>query len=95
MLGQKLKELRESRGLLQRQVASLLDVDIAYISKMENADKPVSRAYLSKFAELYTIDEQDLQTLWLADKVHDVLKNENLAFKALAEAEKQLKQEIG
>jgi hypothetical protein len=33
--------------------------------------------------------------LWLADKVHDVLKNEALALKALAEAEKQLKQEIG
>ena len=46
MLGQKLKELREARGLLQRQVAAELDVDTAYISKMENNDKPVSKAYL-------------------------------------------------
>lgn len=35
MLGEKLKELRESKGLLQRQVAAELDVDAAYISKME------------------------------------------------------------
>ena len=45
MLGEKLKELRESKGLLQRQVAAELDVDTAYISKMENNDKPVSNSY--------------------------------------------------
>lgn len=45
MLGEKLKELRESKGLLQRQVAAELKVDTAYISKMENNDKPVSNSY--------------------------------------------------
>jgi len=36
MIGGKLKELRESKGLLQREVAAKLDVDTAYISKMES-----------------------------------------------------------
>jgi transcriptional regulator with XRE-family HTH domain len=52
MLGEKLKELRETKGILQRQVAAELDVDTAYISKMENNDKQVSKAYLFKFAHL-------------------------------------------
>ena len=34
MLGEKLKELRESKGLVQRQVAAALGVDTAYVSKM-------------------------------------------------------------
>ena len=45
MLGEKLKELRESKRLVQRQVAAELKVDTAYISKMENNDKPVSNSY--------------------------------------------------
>lgn len=42
MLGERLRLLRESKGLLQREVAAELAVDTAYISKMENNDKPVS-----------------------------------------------------
>jgi HTH-type transcriptional regulator, competence development regulator len=91
MLGEKLKELREAKGFVQRQVASALDVDTAYISKMENNDKPVSKAYLSKLAKLYDVDEQDLLTLWLADKVYDVVKDQNVALKAMKVAEEEIK----
>jgi len=91
MLGEKLKELRESKGLLQRQVAAELDVDTAYISKMENNDKPVSKANLSKLAKLYDVDEQELLTLWLADKVYDVVKDQDVALKAMEVAEEEIK----
>jgi transcriptional regulator with XRE-family HTH domain len=90
MLGEKLKELRESKGLLQRQVAAVLDVDTAYISKMENYDKPVSKAYLSKLAKLYDVNEQELLTLWLADKVYDVVKDQDVALKAIEVAEEEI-----
>ena len=36
MLGAKLKELREMNGYVQRQIAAELEVDTAYISKVEN-----------------------------------------------------------
>lgn len=91
MLGEKLKELRESKGLLQRQVAAELDVDTAYISKMESNSKPVSKAYFSKLANLYRVEEQELLTLWLADKVYDVVKDQDLALKAMEVAEKEIK----
>jgi transcriptional regulator with XRE-family HTH domain len=91
MLGQKLKELREARGLLQRQVAAELDVDTAYISKMENNDKPVSKAYLSKLAKLYALDEKELLTLWLADKVYDVVKDQEVALRAMEVAVEEIK----
>jgi HTH-type transcriptional regulator, competence development regulator len=91
MLGEKLKELRESKGLLQRQVAAELDVDTAYISKMESNDKPVSKAYLSKLAHLYNVKEQELLTLWLADKVYDVVKDQDVALKAMEAVEEEIK----
>lgn len=36
MLGDKLRELREAKSLLQRQVTAELEVDTAYISKMQS-----------------------------------------------------------
>lgn len=91
MLGEKLKELREAKGLLQRQVAVELDVDTAYISKMENNDKPVSRNNLVKLARLFDIKEEQIFTIWLADKVYDILKDEEMGLKAIAIAEEELK----
>ena len=91
MLGEKLKELREAKGLLQRQVAVELDVDTAYISKMENNDKPVSRNNLVKLARLFDIKEEQLFTFWLADKVYDILKDEEMGLKAIEIAEVELK----
>lgn len=63
MIGGKLKELRESKGLLQREVAAKLDVDTAYISKMESDEKPVSRSYLSRLARLFDVTEEEFLTV--------------------------------
>ncbi len=87
MLGEKLKELREAKGLMQRQVAAELEVDTAYISKMESNEKPVSRQHLKKLSVLLNIGEEELLTIWLADKVYDMVKDEDVAIKAMHVAE--------
>lgn len=87
MLGGKLKILREIKGLVQRQVAAALEVDTAYISKMESNEKPVSRQHLKKLSLLLDISEEELLTLWLADKVYDLVKDEDVAIKAIHVAE--------
>jgi len=83
MLGEKLKELRESKGLLQRQVAAELDVDTAYISKMENNDKSVSKSHLEALAKVYELTESELTPYWLGEKVLCVLKNNEHSIQAL------------
>jgi len=90
MIGGKLKELRESKGLLQREVAAKLDVDTAYISKMESDEKPVSRSYLRRLSRLFDVTEEELLTVWLADKIYDVAKDESVAIKALKAAEQEI-----
>jgi transcriptional regulator with XRE-family HTH domain len=91
MLGQKLRELREAKGLVQRQVAAKLDVDTAYVSKIESNEKPVSRQHLKKLSVLLGITESELITLWLADKLYDIAKEEELGLKAIEVAEEELK----
>jgi transcriptional regulator with XRE-family HTH domain len=91
MIGKKLRELRESKGLLLRQVAAKLEVDTAYISKMERGEKNIKKDYIIKLAKLYEFDKAELIALWLADKVFDTVKNEEAAFKALEIAKNELK----
>ena len=83
MLGEKLKELRESKGLLQRQVAAELELDTAYISKMENNDKPVSKSHLKALAKVYELSESELMPYWLGEKVLNVLENNEHSIQAI------------
>lgn len=90
MLSEKLKQLRESNGLVQRQVAALLEVDTAYISKIENNEKPVSRIHLEKLSKLFNVGSEELLTLWLADKIFDLIKNEEFAAEAFKIVEERI-----
>jgi transcriptional regulator with XRE-family HTH domain len=90
MIGDEIKKLRTSRGIVQRMVAARLDVDSAYISKMESEEKPVSRSYISKLAELFEVSQKELEIIWLADRVLDVLGNEPYAKEVLTIVKKKL-----
>ena len=90
IIGKKLRELREQKGLLLRQVAAELEVDTAYISKMEQGKKFIKREFISKLASIYSSNENELITIWLADQIIDIIKNEEQAFAALGIAQKEL-----
>lgn len=83
MLGVKLKELRELNGFVQRQIAALLEIDTAYISKMESGDKQISRDHLKKLATVYKVSEKELTTLWVADKIIKIIEKEKVGQEAL------------
>jgi len=83
--------LKETKGLLLRQVEAVLEMDTAFLSKMESNSKPVSKASLTKLARLYCVEEKQLLTLWLADKVYAVVKDQDLALKAIEVAEEEIK----
>lgn len=91
MIGSYIKSLRVSKGMAQRQIADELGVDITYVSRMERNEKPVSRNHIKKLSELYEVEEKDLMPLWLADKVLQVVDDEQCAPDALTLALKELK----
>lgn len=81
--GERIKELRESKGLLQRQVAANLDMDTPNFSKIERGERKAKREQVKTLSRLLDGKEEELLTLWLADKVHEVLKNEDVAVQVL------------
>ncbi len=91
MLGEKLKQLRLKKGLLQKEVAQHLRVDITYVSKIETNKKQVSRGHLRKLATMYSCSAEHLTTLWLADKIYDLTKTESVGNNAIELAQKELR----
>lgn len=77
LFANKIRELREERGLLQRQLAAVLEIDTPMYSKIERGDRPAKREQVLKLAELLYFDQEGLMKLWLADKVYDILDGES------------------
>ena len=77
LLGDKIKELREEHGVLQRQLAALLEIDTPMFSKIERGDRYAKRRQVIQLAEYFKIDKNELLTLWLADKVLDAIEGED------------------
>src|SRR5690606_17348441 len=89
--GERIKELRESQGLLQRQLAASLEIDTPMFSKIERGERRAKREQVLKFAELLQTDVNELLTVWLADQVYEIVKDEETAEGALRVAESTLK----
>lgn len=89
--GDKIRQLREAHNLLQRQVASELEIDTPMLSKIERGDRKAKKEQVLIFAKLFNAEKDMLLTLWLADQVYDLVKDEENATDALKVAENQFK----
>lgn len=89
-LGQKIKELREQAGLKQRELAYQLGIGEGFLSKVENDQKPLKREDLTKLNELFKTPIEELESLWLANKVYSIVRDEETALSALKVAEEQI-----
>ena len=77
LLGNKIKELRYKHEVLQRQLAAYLEIDTPMFSKIERGDRRAKRSQVILLAKYFHIDEKEMLTLWLADKILDALEGEN------------------
>ena len=92
--GETIKKYREEKQLPLRIVAAYLDIDQAILSKIERGERKAKREQVPIFAKELTIDKDDLLSLWLADQIYNVVKDENMALKAIRVAEEEIKYEI-
>jgi Fic family protein len=86
-----LKNGREEKGLKTREVAQILNIDQALISKFESGLRKPTREQVSKLAELLGIDYETIMIRWLKEKILQEIEHEEFALKALAAAEEELK----
>lgn len=89
--GERVRELREQNNLLLRQLAAKLDIDAAQLSKIEHGKRKAKREQVLMIADVLNTDKNELLSLWLAAKVYDVVKDEDVAKSAINEVSKNLK----
>lgn len=90
--GDKIRYLRTTRKMLLRHVASALDIDTALLSKIERGSRVIKKEQIPLVAEILDGDKEELTTLWLADQVMNVLKDEKMADEALKTVSKKYKE---
>jgi len=90
-LANRIKELRESQGLLQRQLSAQLEIDTPMFSKIERGERRAKREQVLKIAEILKVNADELLALWLTDQVLDVITDEQQALQALKMATKDIK----
>ncbi len=89
---EKIKELRIQNQMPQRQIAAALDIDTATYCKIEKGERKAKKEQVAILSKVFHIELTELLTLWLADKVTDVISDEHIvASDALSMAAENLK----
>jgi len=89
--GEILRENREKKGLLLRQVAAKLDIDTAILSKIERSERKATKEQILKLAQILDLKEEDLLVQYLSEKILYEIKDEKLGQRALKVAEQRMK----
>lgn len=83
LLGHKLRILRESKQIPQRQVAAVLGIDTATYCKIEKGDRRAKKEQVVELAKFLNFDRKELLRLWSADKVYEIIADEEDASEIL------------
>ncbi len=78
-----LKNAREQKGLKTREVAQILGIDQALISKFENGTRKPTKEQVLKLASLLGIDFETLMVAWLKEKILYEIGQDEFALKAM------------
>lgn len=93
-LGEKIRYLREKNGLLQRELANKLGIGEGFLSKIEHDQKLIKREDLQKISKIFNTSIDELEALWLANKVYSIVGLEQNGLQALKVAEEQIAYKI-
>lgn len=88
--GKYLKDLREERHLLQRELAAILKMDTALLSKIERGTRKARRDQVIAFAEAFDIDKNEVMKQWMADQIAQMLEEQTNPNEILKVAEEKI-----
>ena len=89
--GEKIRTLREAQHLYLRQVAPQREMDTAQLSRIEKGQRQLKKEQIPLLAEILKADKVELETLWLADQLYNMVQGEPMADEALKSVLKKLK----
>ena len=67
--GQIVRQTRERKGMLLRELAAELKIDSAILSKIERGERRPPKELIIKIAQILDLNEKELIMSWLSDKI--------------------------
>jgi len=89
--GEYIKLLRTSNGLTLKELAALLKLDSANLSKIENGIRELDEKRLDKLASVFSLDIEKLKVEYFGDKFAKKMYENNCAHETLIVAEEKIK----
>lgn len=89
-VGKKIRELRENNNMLLRELAAIINVDIALLSKIERGERIATKKQIILIAKHFGIDQNEFLSRWLGEKIAYEIKDEDIASDALKIAEQEI-----
>ncbi len=86
-----IKNARELKGLKTRELAQLLGIDQALISKFESGTRKPTKEQVAKIASALDMDYETLMVAWLKEKILYEIGHDEFALKALQVAEEEIR----
>jgi len=90
-VGEIIRNKREENGLLLRQLAAIIDVDTAILSKIERGERKARREQIKKIAKALELNEKDLMIEYLSENIAYEIIDEDSAMDVLKIAEDKVK----
>jgi len=78
-----LKNAREQKGIKTRELAQLIGIDQALISKFESGSRKPTKEQVAKLAQVLELDYETLMIAWLKERILYEIGNEEFSLKAL------------
>lgn len=89
--GDIVRNKREEKGMLLRQLAAMIDVDTAILSKVERGERKARREQVEKIAKALGLNEKDLMIEYLSENIAYEIIDEDSAMDVLKVAEDKVK----
>ena len=86
-----LRELREAKGLLLREVGARLSLDPTILSKIERDERMPTKEQVKALSNFYKEQKNDIIIAWLSDKLVYEVQDEKFALQAMQVAEEKVK----
>ena len=89
--GELIREKREQKGLLLREISNQIGIDTALLSKIERGERKPTKDQIIKLADILEIEMGVIFTQYLSEKILYEIQNEDFGIEALKVAEQTIK----
>jgi transcriptional regulator with XRE-family HTH domain len=90
-VGLRLREIRKNAGYSLRKAATLADIDVAILSKVERGERKLNKELIIRLSEIYNISPDSLLIDFFSQRIIYELVNEEFGLEVLKVAEERIR----